>query len=352
MQILGKELELNEKIYVPHVSPLPLARKAIESLTQNIYPFSVFSREEMDKLFESIGIEMSSATWKYLGEEYRGDFVSRLEGYTRFEHNSRIYTSDLRWLRQELANAQTDKIRGMYLELSTLIDWQPGDFYESRSSCWWSGYEDGKCQFMSHCHHHGKGFAAKVYDDQERNLGRFYAFITKDRSIEDEIVVFNIYTRPGISYLDLLMQLQGFFEQPYHRISLYPDAASHIYINGEQGYYFGKDKNINSYRPLIQEYYDDDDDIEYYRFREHDRRILCPNCGRHVRNGDVFMLLPQEVRVCFQCVREIAPRGVVNVPYHHPVHGVCYYDRGLYHWSKTKDKIVKTKVKEVENVEN
>lgn len=355
MLLLDKDFELN-KSYLIEDTGFALPENIFLTFFKDQWRHLEKPPEFYEKMLEVVGPEIDSREFEYEMETFKGDIQQRILKYMYF-NNASVPWWEKERLSEFVTSLRSDKLKKLNIKLSWEIDWEPGTFYESSSSCWWDDYQAGRMQFMAFAKK-GKAFAMRIYDEKGFPFGRCFGVFYPGTS---NFILFNIYTKRGYCQYDVLNLLMSHFKTNYQRIELEFNSWSTIFVNGTTGYYFGTTP-IPSYVEIdVERYYRDnseieqyvyltddedyDDDEDYYEEEDYETEI-CPSCNSEVREGSVFFLKPQKIVICYNCRYRHSNRNPLATTATTEEGHYIHYDRNYYHFSSKSHKIVKTKGKQ------
>lgn len=103
------------------------------------------------------------------------------------------------------------------------IDWQPGSFGESKESCLWNGYDEGRRLASA------QGISAIRFYKGGRGIGRALLWLSSDGLLH----VFNLYHKNGITREGVATMLVEFFGDGWTYINCNLESED-LYINGDR----------------------------------------------------------------------------------------------------------------------
>lgn len=180
-------------------------------------------------------------------------------------------------------------------------NWEAGKHNESRGSCWWSDYNQGRLCFIDN-----GGFSIRHYDENLNVMGRSWGFIYEHNDAEC-LIIFNLYDdkyRQLSHWSDAIKSLfkdysnKDFIDK---NISLYGD--SFLWINYNDAIVITVKENqykIDDFNGLHLRH----TNIFDYIYNYDNDSYTCENCGDRINEDESYYSEYNECIYCEYCYNE------------------------------------------------
>ena len=221
--------------------------------------------------------------WKYSDNNCSGVWPKRFANAFYKAYDIRLPASVVSEMGNHVANSLQRDTETIRFEIVNWAGWEPGNFNESDTSCWWDEYNYARTGLIAN-----GGYAVLFYNSKEQydvahplsynsvGYGRCWLY-----QIDDKLAVFNGYgfsLRRAAAYISEALGLE-------YRECEFNDSEDKVgWINENQGYIIGKDH------------------FEYLYYMNYADSPVCDHCGYEM--SDVYNLL-NDVRVCEGCHNEL-----------------------------------------------
>jgi hypothetical protein len=176
----------------------------------------------------------------------------------------------------EAVERHTPKSRETLIDFDKGCNWKPGDFGESRDSCWWKSYAPWRLGLPEH-----GGFAMRFWDG-DRGIGRAWIF-----PHQKGLLIFNIYHRDAMS-LGSAAQILASYLNVDKFCAVAIDAVG-AYVNGSNGYIVGSNEHDKTYKAS---------------FKSKHSYWTCASCGTSFRD-DVNSCRVDGMVLCSDCYNKL-----------------------------------------------
>lgn len=314
VKLLGKKIELGRRYVISDIAEDQLRDKVIpdDLIPIIVYKFYLafgyrFKENVLKHAIQIVTLKYETII-EYEGQKYSGKFVDRM---TRFLINEYGYVPTnheyLEDLKKELL--LRDNVGKLELEITNTIDFMPGIFGDSSTSCWWQSqhYSRGRVYFM-HEMKKGKAFAFKFYFN-DIPAGRAWCYLYRGK-----LILFNFYNKHLIAE-QVFNALKRFFHADMTPIDFDTDRSD-LYINDDRGYVFHK-KSFGKTRLYIENFAED---YEYNLELERDREegmiytgagFRCGICDeyRDYEDSLKYEIMLDSIVVCDYCFDDLRDRS-------------------------------------------
>lgn len=320
---LHKNLPVNKIIdYKPNVSKNELTIGHLRTLNEIIERYCALARRSNFNIGLPNPVNLwrnePSANWnknkaddsnKTWGVRYR-DYVKDISGGLTIPAN---LTSTLSERAKRLASGAEDQT--VYFDFHDGIDWEPGEYHESKSSCLWREYNSGR----QYANEEGLVGAMRFYNKDGDPVGRMLLYFE-----DGVIVVFNMYHCEGMPLETASSILASYLSEKLmtkHEMSSCHLRCTGLYINSGAIAVYPADLGYNdTYTmpiPDINRCYECDDcyldgDGMYVRDGSwvcfgclEDYYVQCDNCGEYIRHNSREHRVADEQHFCRGCYNSL-----------------------------------------------